>query len=67
MNFLFNGVGMHRITAKHDIENPVSGKAMQKCGMKYEGKLREHYLRHDGTYSDSLVYGILKNEFTCTL
>lgn len=67
INFLFNEVGMHRITAKHDIENPASGKVMLKCNMTYEGKLREHYLRHDGTYSDSLVYGILKNEFTCTL
>jgi len=67
MNFLFNEVGMHRITAKHDIENPASGKVMQKCNMTYEGKLREHYLRHDGTFSDALVYGILKNEFACTL
>lgn len=63
MNFLFNEVGMHRITAKHDADNQASGKVMQKCNMTYEGKLREHYLRHDGTYSDSLVYGILKNEF----
>ncbi|GAE86983.1 GNAT family N-acetyltransferase [Acetivibrio straminisolvens] len=63
MNFLFNEVGMHRITAKHDVENPASGRVMQKCNMTYEGKLRGHYLRHDGTYSDALVYGIIKNEF----
>ncbi len=63
MSFLFKEVGIHKITAKHDIDNPASGKVMQKCNMTCEGKLREHYLRHDGTYSDSLVYGILKNEF----
>lgn len=63
MNFLFKEVGMHRIMAKHNIENPASGKVMQKCNMTYEGKLREHYLRNDGTYSDSLVYSILKKEF----
>lgn len=63
MDFLFSEVGMHRITAKHDIDNPSSGRVMQKCNMTLEGKLREHYLRHDGTYSDSLVYGILRNEF----
>lgn len=62
INFLFNEVGMHRITAKHDMENPASGKVMLKCKMTYEGRLREYYLRHDGTYSDSLVYGILKKE-----
>lgn len=44
MNYLFNEIGMHRITAKHDIENPASGKVMQKCNMIYEGRLREHYL-----------------------
>lgn len=63
MDFLFNEVGMHRITAKHDVENPSSGRVMQKCNMSLEGKLREHYLRHDGTYSDSLVYSILRTEF----
>lgn len=36
---------------------------MQKCKMTYEGRLREHFLRHDGTYSDAIVYGILKSEF----
>lgn len=64
INFLFNDVGMHRIASRHDVENPASGKVMQKCGMTCEGRLREHYLRHDGTRSDSLIYGILKNEFT---
>lgn len=62
MNFLFNEVGMHRITAKHDVENPASGRVMIKCNMIFEGKLRDCYLRHDGTFSDALVYGILKNE-----
>ena len=63
MDFLFNRVGMERIMAKHDEENPASGRVMKKCGMVYEGCLRSHYRRHDGTRSDSLVYGILKKEF----
>ena len=63
MSFLFNEVGMNKIIAKHDIENTASGKVMLKCNMTYEGKLREHYLRHDDTYSDALIYGILKKEF----
>jgi len=66
IKFLFSKVGMHRITAKHDIENPSSGKVMKKCSMIYEGKLREYYLRHDGTYSDAVVYSILKNEYVQT-
>ncbi len=63
LDYLFNIVGMNRIFAKHDIDNMASGEVMKKCNMKYEGRLREHYLRHDGTYSDSLVYGIIKSEY----
>jgi len=63
MDFLFNEVGMHKITAKHDTENPASGKVMSKCGMTCEGKLREHHLRSNGKFADIVTYGILKNEF----
>lgn len=63
MGFLFLDVNMHRIIAKHDGENSASGAVMKKCGMAYEGRLREHYCRHDGSYGDALVYGILKKEF----
>lgn len=63
MHFLFHKVKIHRIMAKHDVENAASGKAMCKCGMIYEGRLREYYLRHNETFSDSLVYGILCNDF----
>ena len=63
IDFLFNEIGINRIMAKHDIENPASGKVMLKCNMTYEGTLRKHYLRFDGTYSDSLVYSILKSDF----
>lgn len=59
IRFLFEEVGMHRILAKHDVENPASGEVMKKCGMTYEGRFKEYYLRHDGTYSDALVYGIV--------
>lgn len=59
IDFLFNEVGFHRVMAKHDVDNPASGKVMEKCGMTFEGRFKEYYLRHDGTYSDSLVYGIV--------
>jgi ribosomal-protein-alanine N-acetyltransferase len=64
INFLFQEVQLHRITATHDVENPASGKVMQKCGMVCEGRFREHYLRHDNTFSDALLYGILNPSYT---
>lgn len=68
ISFLFNEVQFHRIFAKHDVENPASGKVMEKCNMIYEGTLYGHYRRHDGTYSDSRVFGIVVDNqisFSC--
>ena len=62
IRYLFDEVKMHRILAKHDVDNPASGKVMQKCGMKREGIFRQYYLHEDGTYSDSVLYSILENE-----
>ena len=63
LKYLFQEVNMHRIMAKHDVDNPASGKVMQKCNMTYEGTFRKFYLHEDGTYSDSLIYGILNEEY----
>ena len=35
IDFLFNEVGVKRICAKHDVNNPNSGKVMVKCGLKH--------------------------------
>ena len=40
MHFLFDEVGINRISARHDVNNPNSGRVMEKAGMKYEGRLR---------------------------
>lgn len=29
--------------------------------MTYEGRFKEYYLRHDGTHSDAMVYGIVNS------
>ncbi|NLT57949.1 MAG: GNAT family N-acetyltransferase [Clostridiales bacterium] len=63
LRFLFDEVGMRRVVAQHDAENPASGRVMLHCGMTCEGRLREHYLRADRTVSDALIYGILRSEF----
>lgn len=62
IDFLFDEVGINRIQAKHDIDNPASGKVMQKAGMKYEGTLRQYRKRRNGTFGCSSVYSHLKGE-----
>ena len=63
VDYLFDKVNMHRVTAKHDVKNSASGKVMQHAGMRYEGTYIGHYVRSDGDISDALVYAILKDEW----
>ena len=61
MDFLFDAVGYHRVEAMHDPNNPHSGGVMKKCGMKYEGTLRQADRNNQGI-CDASYYGILKSE-----
>lgn len=40
ITYLFDVVGLNRIAAYHDVNNPKSGRVMDKAGMKPEGILR---------------------------
>jgi RimJ/RimL family protein N-acetyltransferase len=62
IGFGFQHLGLNRIHANHFSNNPASGRVMQKIGMRYEGTLRQHYLRF-GEARDILVYGILRTEW----
>ncbi len=39
-NYLIDTAGLNRIAACHDVNNPKSGRAMEKAGMRTEGILR---------------------------
>jgi ribosomal-protein-alanine N-acetyltransferase len=60
--FLFEKVGMNRIEARHDPNNPNSGKVMQKCGMLYEGTMRQADLNNQGV-CDFSEYAILAEDY----
>lgn len=61
MNFLFNEVGVNRIDSRHDPRNPNSGKVMEKCGMRFEGMLRQSDWNNQGV-CDAVYYSILATE-----
>ena len=63
LTFAFEDVGLHKICAKHDVENPASGRIMQKLGMRQEGYMKLDAQRLDGMYSDMVLYGILRDEW----
>lgn len=62
LNYLFKKVNFNRIQLRHHIENIASGKVMQKCGLKYEGILRQYGITNTGKHCDSAIYSILKSE-----
>lgn len=59
INFLFNNTDATRIIAKHDFENPASGKVMKKSGMQYEGVFKQYDTSNHGI-GDSCFYSILR-------
>ena len=58
---LFDKVGMNRIEARHDPNNPHSGDVMKKCGMRYEGTMRQADRNNQGI-CDASCYALLKSE-----
>ena len=61
MNFMFDEVGMNRVEARHDVNNPHSGAVMKKCGMRYEGTHRAADRNNQGI-CDTAIYAMLRRE-----
>lgn len=61
MEFGFREFGLNRITARHLVRNPASGRVMQKIGMTHEGTLRQDSVKW-GQFEDLEIYGILRSE-----
>ena len=60
--FLFDEVKVNRIESRHDPHNPNSGKVMMKCGLKYEGTLRQSDFNNQGIV-DASMYALLRSEY----
>lgn len=60
--YFFNEVGVNRIESQHDPNNPYSGNVMKKCGLRYEGTLRQADFSNKGIV-DACIYSLLKSEW----
>ena len=58
-DYLFSE-GFVRIWAYHNVENPKSGRVMQKIGMLHEGTLKKYSLDNKGNFIDCDLYAITK-------
>ncbi len=62
VRYLIVEVGMNRVCAKHDVNNPNSGRVMQKSGMVSEGVLRAAARSNQGIV-DVEIWSILASEY----
>lgn len=62
IRYLFEEVGLNRIEATHDVRNPASGRVMEKCGLLYEGTLRQAGRNNQGV-CDMAVRAILREDY----
>lgn len=61
LDVLFDKVGANCTYAGHDVNNPNSGRVMQKIGMKYEGTLRQSDRNNQGIV-DMAHYSMIRDE-----
>ncbi|HLY76332.1 MAG TPA: GNAT family protein [Thermoplasmata archaeon] len=59
----FGAEGCVRVQLKTDRRNLRSQQAIERLGSHREGVWRQHMLRSDGTFRDSVVYSILDTEW----
>lgn len=55
--------GYNRVLLKTDHRNLRSQAAIRRIGGRYEGTLRRHRKRPDGSWRDSVYFGILREEW----
>ena len=61
MDYLFDTVGLNRVWAGHDVNNPKSGRVMEKAGMKKEGILRASGVNNQGI-RDVAIWAALRED-----
>lgn len=62
IDFFFKEVGVNRIESRYDPRNDNSGKVMKRCGMQFEGTMRQADKNNLGI-CDYSMYAILRKEY----
>lgn len=59
----FNEMNLDAVYAVHYLENPASGRVMEKAGMQYVGILNNGFVGHDHKTWDCKLYNITKEDY----
>ena len=59
----FEKIGLHKVQICCKTINPRSRRVIEKCGLTYEGTLRDYFYM-DGEYVGRMYFSILQSEYT---
>ncbi|MEG0295158.1 MAG: GNAT family protein [Clostridium sp.] len=62
IDFSFNKINFNKVQICHKSGNPKSQSVIEKCGLTYEGALRDYFYMN-GKYVDRHYYSVLKSEW----
>ena len=63
LSHCFDSCGYGRVKIQTDVLNSRSQAAIARLGAVREGVLRRHKRREDGTFRDTVVYSVLRDEW----
>mgnify|MGYP003489026110 FL=1 len=63
LQHVFETLELERVQLKTDNLNVRSQNAIMRIGAKFEGRLRSHMRRKDGTMRDTMLYSIIREEW----
>ncbi len=61
LDLAFGELGLHRVWAACDVDNPASVRVLEKCGFVLEGRLRAD-LRIGDEFRDAWLYAVLEDD-----
>ena len=63
LGFLFEHLGIHRVSARTGFANKPSWRLMERLGMRREAHLRFSHTNLPGEWDDEYIYAILRSEW----
>jgi RimJ/RimL family protein N-acetyltransferase len=63
LSFAFEQLNAGRVQLKTDVRNQRSQRAIERLGARFEGVLRRHLRRDDGTMRDTAMFSIIAEEW----
>jgi RimJ/RimL family protein N-acetyltransferase len=63
LTYAFETLGAGRVQLKTDVRNTRSQEAIARLGARYEGTMRRHQRRTDGSVRDTVLFSIVAEEW----